>query len=208
MGYHRAGFTRIVGVDHEPQPRYPFEFVQADALDYLATHGQDFDLIHASPPCQRWVPRAVGHFPDLITPTRSILQRRGLPYVIENVPTAPLENPVTLCGTAFGLQVVRHRNFETDPPITLKPAPCQHDKPVVKHGRPPDRGNQYHGITGHFSDVAFAHKAMGIDWKMTQAELAQAIPPAYTEWIGRQMLIAIRQSCPSAVLRSEPCEPS
>ena len=199
MGYHRAGFAAIVGVDIEPQPRYPFAFVQADALDYLREHGHDFDLVHASPPCQRWsnITRTAGaqdSHPDLITPTRALLQELGLPYVIENVANAPLIDPVMLCGTAFGLLVIRHRFFETRPALTLEPAPCQHERQAVKCGRPPDRQHQYHSVYGHFSDVAFAHRAMGIDWRMTQGELAQAIPPAYTEWIGRQMLLALQST--------------
>jgi DNA (cytosine-5)-methyltransferase 1 len=116
-----------------------------------------------------------------------MLQATSKPYVIENVPGAPLRNPITLCGTMFDLLVIRHRIFETNPPLYWPPAPCRHTRPVVKCGRPPDPDKHYHSVIGNFSNVAFAQQAMGIDW-MTQDELAQAIPPAYTEWIGKQLL--------------------
>lgn len=123
MGYHRAGF-RVVGVDTKPQPRYPFEFVQADALAFLEKHGPYFDAVHASPPCQafttlRHLPTSRSH-PNLIPATRELLDSLGKPYVIENVPGAPLLNPVVLCGTMFdlrtrcGAQLRRHRLFETN----------------------------------------------------------------------------------------------
>ena len=123
MGYHRAGFTEIVGVDSAAMPRYPFEFVRGDALEYLAAHGHEFDAIHASPPCQafstlRFMPNAKPH-PDLVDPTRQLLIASGKPYVIENVMGAPLRNPTMLCGTMFGLgtgdaELRRHRIFETN----------------------------------------------------------------------------------------------
>lgn len=196
MGYYRAfgPDTYILGVDIEPQPHYPFDFQLGDALDFMRyPAARDFDFYHASPPCQRWssITKTAGtqdNHPNLITPTRIWLQATGKPYAIENVPGSPLENPVILCGTMFGLDVIRHRLFETNPIILCPPGSCRHEKPVVKHGRPPKRGKEYHGITGHFSDVEWAHVAMGIDWKMTQSELAEAIPPAYTEWIGQQLL--------------------
>jgi len=196
MGYCRAfgPGVYILGVDIEPQPRYPFEFVQADALEFMRDgRGDGFDFYHASPPCQRWssitkTAKAEHEHPNLITPTRLCLQTTGKAYVIENVVGAPLQNPVTLCGTMFGLKVIRHRLFETNPTIWWPPRPCQHEMRVIKHGRPPDREREYHGVTGHFSDVEWAHVAMGINWKMLQGELAEAIPPAYTEWIGQQLI--------------------
>lgn len=191
MGYHRAGFTDIVGIDHLPQPHYPFEFVQADAIEYCKQRGAEFDIIHASPPCQRFSAMRVvwpdREHEDLLTPTRELLLELNKPYIIENVPGAPLVNPIMLCGTMFGLLVIRHRMFETNPPIYFVPAPCAHLRKVVKHGRRPNRKTQYHGVTGGFPDVEFAREAMDIDW-MTQKELAQAIPPAYTEWLGKQLL--------------------
>lgn len=191
MGYHRAGFE-VVGVDIAPQPHYPFEFHRADALEYLTAHGHEFDAIHASPPCQRWagITRTAGtqdEYPDLITPLRPLLQATGLPYVIENGVNAPLLGTLILCGTMFGLLLQRHRLFETNPPILFPPYSCNHHRKVVKHGRKPDRDKHFAGVTGHFSDVEFAKQAMGIDW-MTQGELAEAIPPAYTEYLGRYLI--------------------
>jgi DNA (cytosine-5)-methyltransferase 1 len=189
MGYYRAGFE-VVGVDITPQPRYPFEFVQADALEYVAAHGHEFDVIHASPPCQRFVATAKqsgtsDQHPDLIEATRAALVELGRPYVIENVPAAPLINPLLLCGTMFSLRVIRHRAFETSPAIYFPPHPCAHPT----HG-PGRRGNEGTGewvsLYGHFAGVTKARQAIGIDW-MTRDELAQAIPPTYTEFIGRQI---------------------
>lgn len=116
-GYHLAGFD-VVGVDIEPQPNYPFEFVQADAIEYIRAHGGGFALIHASPPCQAWSPLNAYNkkdYPELIAPAREAIQSTGKPYVIENVPTAEsqLVNPTMLCGTMFDLKIYRHRLFET-----------------------------------------------------------------------------------------------
>lgn len=196
MGYHRAGFE-VVGVDISPQPRYPFEFIQADALDYLKKHGQEFDAIHASPPCQGYssiTPDKSKHV-YLIAPIREILKTTGKPYVIENVPGARkhLHNPLLLCGTMFGLNVIRHRYFETHPALWFTPYSCSHQKKAVKCGRTPDRLSQYHSIAGHFPDMDYAKDAMGIDW-MKRHELAQAIPPAYTEWIGKELIAIFEAS--------------
>jgi DNA (cytosine-5)-methyltransferase 1 len=128
MGYHRAGFDEIVGVDIEPQPRYPFAFFQGDALEYCAAHGSEFDAIHASPPCQAYTRMARGllesqgrgrEYPDLIHATRSALHLAGVVSVIENVPGAPLLGPVMLCGSSFGLLVQRHRLFESTVPMLV-----------------------------------------------------------------------------------------
>lgn len=200
-GYRRAGFTDITGVDIAPQPRYPFRFVQADALDYLRgliNSGEvaGFDLIHASPPCQAYSKaqhiRDNGHeHPDLVAGTRRLLRRAGVPYVIENVPGAPLENGVVLCGTLFDLRVYRHRLFESSalflaprcahPPYLRDGYVCVYGN-VVRGRQTGTRGNKYRRYT-----TAYARRAMGIDW-MTRDELAQAIPPAYTEYIGREMI--------------------
>src|SRR5690348_16558972 len=116
MGYHRAGFE-VVGVDIKPQKNYPFEFHQADALEFLKIHGHEFDAIHASPPCQRYsvgrhIHQSGGNHPDLVHPTRSLLEATGKPWVIENVMGSPVAG-VTLCDLMFGLKVLRHRLFET-----------------------------------------------------------------------------------------------
>lgn len=187
MGYHRGGATRVIGVDTDPQPLYPFEFIQADAFKYIADNFQKYDLIHVSPVCKRYssITKTAGtqdSHPDQIAALRELLIWTGKPYVIENVPGSPLENPLMLCGTMFGLNIERHRLFETNPVIWFPPAPCRHDKKVVKHGRRPDREKHYAAVSGHFSDVAFAQQAMEIDW-LGQSGLSQAIPPAFTSWI-------------------------
>jgi len=214
MGYHRAGFE-VVGVDIAPQPRYPFEFHQADALEYCAEHGHEFDVIHASPPCQfatrlRSLHAARHEYVNWIPQTREALRLTGLPFVIENVAGARvhLRSPVMLCGTMFGLRtgdadLWRHRLFEINGPLFLVPS-CQHRNRVIGiyggHGR--DR--RVVTVVGHTGEkstrqatngfsCAERNEAMRIDW-MTQAELSQAIPPAYTEFIGRQLLQAIESS--------------
>lgn len=189
MGYYRAGITDITGVDIEPQPRYPFDFVQGDALDYLQVYGHEYDIIHASPPCQKWTSLAGRYqdrdYPDFIADTRQMLQNTGRPYVIENVPGAPLHNPLMLCGTMFGLNVIRHRLFECNPPIYFAPASCAHLKKTTKQGGTPSQ-DKYICVTGNFKNPKFAGQSMGIDW-MIRRELSQAIPPAYTEYIGKVM---------------------
>jgi DNA (cytosine-5)-methyltransferase 1 len=188
MGYHRAGFD-VYGVDIRPQPRYPFWFQRADSLTFPLV---GFDVIHASPPCQAYTnaQKIQGNqHPQLIEPIRARLRAAGVPYVIENVPGAPLDNPVTLCGASFGLKVYRHRLFEANFPI-VEPLHPQHQWDNVKMGRQPQRGEFIQPV-GHFTDVEFAKEAMGIDW-MTRDELREAIPPAYTQWIGLQMLSYVR----------------
>jgi DNA (cytosine-5)-methyltransferase 1 len=190
MGYYNAGFD-VVGVDICHQKNYPFEFHQADALEFLHLRGHEFDAIHASPPCQaysetRKIQR--NEHPDLIPPTRTALQKLGLPWVIENVPGAPLINPVMLCGAMFGLRTYRHRLFETSLPITV-PAHPEHTAPQAKMGRPPKAGEFIH-VVGNFPGVDYARKAMEIDWA-NRNEMAQAIPPAYTEYLGRQLRAAL-----------------
>jgi DNA (cytosine-5)-methyltransferase 1 len=201
MGYSRAGFE-VVGVDHLPQKHYPFEFHQADALEYLAEHGQEFDVIHASPPCQKFsaitrAKRLQSRHADLIAPVRRLLVEAGKPYVIENVPRAPLLDPLVLCGTMFGLHVIRHRLFETSPSIYFRP-PCEcKNKHTQIGGRHGFLGGTYQNKMEGFITVVggtFTREvgawAMGIDW-MTRAELSQAIPPAYTNWIGKQLMASL-----------------
>lgn len=203
MGYHRAGFE-IVGVDIAPQPRYPFEFVQADALEYVAAHGREFDAIHASPPCQGYSLLAhapnraasAAKYPKLVSRVRNELVEVGRPWVIENVPGAGLENPLTLCGTMFGLRTHKHRCFEMSHPLYFVPGNCNRAR-VIKSPGSGKRLAQYFDATspmvtvaGHLFSLDAGRAAMGVDW-MTRAELAEAIPPAYTEYIGRHLLAAI-----------------
>lgn len=202
MGYHQAGFE-VVGVDFFPMPNYPFELVEGvHAIDYIKKHAHEFDVIHASPPCQayswaakRWhdVPRR-----DLIAPTRKALIATGLPYVIENVVGAPLNNPITLCGLSFrdtatfeNPCVLKHRRFESNVPL-VAPAHVKHVPNGVKEGI-------YITVAGHGGDNARGNHsaarwqaAMGIDWTTDRHELAEAIPPDYTKFIGKQLLAWLR----------------
>jgi DNA (cytosine-5)-methyltransferase 1 len=189
MGYYYAGYTPV-GIDINPQPNYPFEFIQEDVTNLTLLRG--FDLIHASPPCQRWsskTMRAEEH-PDLITPLRPLLQDAGVPYVIENVPGAPLADPIQLCGSAFGLGVQRHRLFESN--ASLSGVECNHGAQPKKY-RVYDHGKWYMSrvvpVYGNGGGKAKEHwaEAMGIDW-MTHVEMAEAIPPAYTQYLGEQLL--------------------
>ena len=189
MGYHQAGFDDIVGVDIKPMKRYPFTFVQGDALEYVAIHGHEFDAIHASPPCQAYSKMSQvnnNEYADLVAVTRAALIATNKPYVIENVPGAPLINPLTLCGTMFGLKVIRHRLFESSPVIWFPPATCRHDTGGMKKaGRGPSPNGFWSiaGKGGGYDTKRGWQKAMGINW-MILTELAQAIPPAYTKFIG------------------------
>jgi DNA (cytosine-5)-methyltransferase 1 len=196
MGYHRAGFD-VVGVDIQPQPNYPFEFVQDDALALMSTwpwwDEPPFDAIHASPPCQAYTDLKARHrhidHPDLVEPTQDLLRSTGLPYVIENVPGAPLLDPITICGSSVGLGVRRHRLFETN--WSLMAPSCAHGAQhpqfdVYEHGR--WIKSSVARVYGHGGGKGDGWPdAMQIDW-MTRRELAQAIPPAYTELIGHQLL--------------------
>jgi DNA (cytosine-5)-methyltransferase 1 len=194
VGYARAGFE-VVGVDHVPQKHYPFEFIQADALEFLAkVKPGEWDVIHASPPCQRWTraqnaaKNAQAH-PDLIAPTRQVLRRIGSPYVIENVVGAPLENAITVCGLALGAQVKRHRLFESSEMLFAPSCPSHTVDYYVIFGH--EVRNRRHGAAaGRKNSIALGRLAMGIDW-MTRAELSQAIPPAYTEFVGSQLRRAL-----------------
>lgn len=194
MGYHRAGFE-VVGVDIEPQPNYPFEFHQADALEFLDDYGRSFDAIHASPPCQSFTAYrrrgdGVGEgYPDLIGLTRDLLVGTGAPYVIENVEGAPLDNPIRLCGTGFALDVRRHRLFES--PVPLMGMPCAHGRHAPRFPAATNRvGNSRRTVEVGVWRIPLDQqkRAMGIDWDVTLHELSESIPPAYTEFIGQQLL--------------------
>ncbi len=203
MGYHGAGFD-VVGVDINPQPHYPFEFHQGDAMTWPL---EGFDAIHASPPCQHFS-QAVktknrDNHPDLLDPTRDRLIASGVPYVIENVPTAPLRDYITLCGSSFGLPIRRHRKFESA--LLLMSRPCAHNSPDYPAIYPPawNRTNPLRvlSISGGYQvgkhpgpELLEMHKAaMGIDWDISYNELSNAIPPAYTEWIGRQLIASLER---------------
>lgn len=190
MGLHQAWpEAEIIGVDMLPQPRYPFNFIQCDAFQ-LTLSWSTFDFIWASPPCQlysastrEW--RAKGReYPDLIARVREQLPV-GIPSVIENVVGAPLINPIMLCGSMFGLKVYRHRLFETSVRIDAPLHPV-HTIKQAKVGRPP-RDGEFCNPVGHFPNLAYHRSAMGVDW-MNKKELSQAIPPAYSEFIGRQLI--------------------
>jgi DNA (cytosine-5)-methyltransferase 1 len=197
MGLHRAGFE-VTGVDHRPQPHYPFRFVQADALN-PPFDLDDFDLVWASPPCQAYSVANNIHgrkdHPDLIEATRELLASGSVHYVIENVPGAPLRNPATLCGSHFGLGVKRHRLFESSFLVLARQCPKGHPGDWVSvfghtvlsrgHvvGKAKGGGNR---IRRRHLGTSVGREAMGIDW-MTRKELSQAIPPAYSEYIGRQV---------------------
>jgi len=189
-GYRLAGFD-VHGVDINPQPHNPHAFTQADAFDFLREFGHEFDFIHASPPCQAYTKAAkqwrnAGRsYPDLIEETRQLLQECGKPWVIENVPGAPLRNPILLNGSVFGILVHRPRLFETSFRLVQ---PCVQAMRPIKMGRPIHRGDIIQPV-GHFSGVEYARKQMGLPW-MTRRELSQAIPPAYTKWIAEQWLAA------------------
>ena len=201
VGYHRAGFD-VVGVDIEPQPDYPFRFHRHDALQFLKEHARSFDAVHASPPCQHYCRTNRGNngnhlaYPDLVADTRRALDRTALPYVIENVPGAPLHDPVTLCGEMFGLRVIRHRLFESNLPL-LQPEHRRHRGRVHGHNHGVDYTGYYFTVAGHgggadgnFNDWK---SAMDIDWITTKRALTQAVPPAYTELVGARLLAGMQR---------------
>jgi DNA (cytosine-5)-methyltransferase 1 len=189
MGYHLAGFD-VLGVDVNPQPRYPFRFVQADALQYLDFEADAFDVIHASPPCHDHTPLKSVAGTDgtdwLLPATRDVLAAGGKPYVIENVAAATMVDPITLCGGMFGLRTYRHRRFESNIPLV---APA-HPKHVIRTATKQRRARWAEGwhvsITGDVGTYV-GPEGLGIDW-MDGNGLSQAIPPAYTQFIGEQLL--------------------
>lgn len=203
VGYHRAGF-RVLGVDIKPQPHYPFEFYRGDVFQFLNKYGtQHFDAIHASPPCQAYSVANNIHLrddhPDLVATTRERLTASGLPYVIENVPGAPLLNPFTLCGLTFGLNVKRHRLFESNVWMMVNPCGGHDGDWLLVFGHTVlERGTVVGKAKGGGNTIRRKHvgtdrgrEAMGIDW-MNRDELSQAIPPAYTEFVGSQLLDHLR----------------
>lgn len=218
-GYHDAGFE-VIGVDIEPQPHYPYRFHEIDALDLMmemlrdrAVCGfllEDLDAIHASPPCQRWAQATLSQrqagreYPDLITPLRPLLEATGLPWVLENVPQAPIRGDVRLCGCMFGLeipegQLLRERWFETSwgPPETGTAGSVtyhDHHAPSISiagHGTP----SWQRKLTGHVP-LAKWRQVMGISW-MNRAELTEAIPPAYTRFVGTLLREVLSEQDPA-----------
>lgn len=209
MGYHRAGFE-VVGVDINPQPRYPFEFHQDDALEFLAEHGHEFDAIHASPPCQTYSRTKTLHtneHPDLVGVTRDALNATGKPWVMENVVGAPLIDPLRLCGSEFDmtaedvdgvpLQLIRHRLFESNVPLTGNGG-CRHRKDMVTasvygagggwtpaHRDNPDRRG------GYIPHTDVLRRLVGVDWT-NKHELSQVVPPIFAEHIGKQLMAHLR----------------
>lgn len=192
MGYAKAGF-QVVGVDIKPHKDYPFEMIVADVMDLTPDQLQEFDLIHASPPCQPFtslmnLAHAQGkktNKHDLLEPTRHLLRASGVDYIIENVPNAPLIRPIMLCGSAFGLGVRRHRLFESM--LRLTGTQCNHKaqgRPIGVYGSMRDQIPN----GGKTADsIEQAREAMGIDWAMKWGDIVEAIPPAYTKYLANQI---------------------
>jgi len=201
MGLHRAGFD-VIGVDIKPQPRYPFAFIQGDALK-PPVRLSDFDLVWASPPCQAHSSIAkqnrkrrpdTYHHPDLVADTRALISSART-WVIENVIGAPLVSPVMLCGSMFGLDVKRHRIFEA--PFLIPTGQCVHRNHAPKYRSldkrrafAPARFVGVHGHLNYAGEKQIRQRAMGIDW-MNDYELTQSIPPDYSEHVGRYALMAL-----------------
>ncbi len=197
MGYHLAGFD-VVGVDIAPQPNYPFTFHKGDALEFVSTCDMDYEVIHASPPCQAYSAFRVltkKERPDLYSLTRAMIPA-WMPYVIENVIGAPYRSGVVLCGSMFGLPFRRHRNFESS--IGLLAPSCRHDLQTSLLG--------IYGASDGYHPPGFKHPGrrrgprqvttpearalMNMPWA-TRAEITQAIPPVFSEFIGRQLMQAL-----------------
>jgi DNA (cytosine-5)-methyltransferase 1 len=218
-GYHQAGFD-VTGVDIKPQPHFPFKFIQADAMTFPL---DGYDVIHASPPCQAYSvlrrPHSNKNYPDLIPEIRQRLITSGKPWVIENVPGAPLKSPLILCGSMFDLKageryLRRHRLFEMSQ-VIYPPTKCTHKGEAIGvygHGGNAVRWTSANGIDkgrypngrkgGYQGTTAEKREAMAIDW-MTDREISQAIPPAYTKFIGEQLIKAKFSSIIKSISRKE-----
>ncbi|MFF5297874.1 DNA methylase [Streptomyces sp. NPDC013161] len=206
-GYRRAFVNcHITGVDIQAQPDYPGDaFHQGDAIDYIRAHGHEYDFIHASPPCQgEGAPTkgtnkarnaAIGRtYPRLIAPTRAALEATGRPYAMENVPGSDVRKDLRLCGEQFGLAVLMHRYFELARWTTVQPPHPKHRGYVRgwRHGE--YREGPYvaaYGAGGGKATVSEIREAKGIDWSTDHFRLREALPPAYTEWIGRAFLATL-----------------
>lgn len=210
-GYARAGFD-VTGVDNRPQPRYPHRFIQADALTYIAEHGHEYDAIHASPPCHDHTELGFKHggrLPSdgtgwMLGATIEALRSGTAPWVVENVPRAEMPGAFTLCARSFGAtQLRRHRKFLTSFPVLIPPCACQRGAATIgvygdlsrsdrSMGRNPDGRRRYSVRAG----VATARELLGCPW-MTGPELSQAIPPAYTEFVGEQLRVHLTATVPT-----------
>lgn len=201
VGYQRAGFD-VTGVDISQHADYPFGLFVADAIEFLDTWSDtfSFDAVHASPPCPRYSvatpEKNRDAHPDLIEPIRERLTALGIPFVIENVPGAPLVDPVMLCGSIFDLEVRRHRLFESN--IHIDQPSCRHKGQTVYgvYGQHGDKNGAVARPDGtsrgtKARDAAHAREVMGIDWMTDWSDLADAIPPAYTEYIGHELIESI-----------------
>jgi len=193
-GYIDAGFD-VTGVDIAPQPDYPGTFVQGDALEYLKAHGHEYDAIHTSPPCQASSALTKGtnkgrEYLNLIPDTRRLLAGYPVPTIMENVQGSDLRRDMTLCGEMFGLEVIRHRYFEINGTPFHEPIHRKHRGRVAgyRHGQWHD-GPYFavYGDGGGKGTIPQWQRAMGIDWTSNRKSIAEAIPPAYTRWIGRQV---------------------
>lgn len=195
-GYSLAGFSDITGIDFIYQKKYPFNFIQDDAIDFLTKFGANFDFIHASPPCQLW---ASGYnpnrdqYPDLITPLRDILTNLDKPYIIENVIKAPLKIPIMICGGGLGIkyenmQLHRHRIFESN--LNLVGMPCKKiadiTATITGSGTPTGTLQKL----GRGLKIGEKRALMGMPWASVKG-LAEAVPPAYTLYLGKQVLVQI-----------------
>lgn len=201
-GYHQAGFD-VVGVDIDPQPRYPFAFIQYDATQLDQRFLRSFDALHASPPCQKHSDLAkrngnADEWPCFIAPMRAMFEASGLLYVIENVEGAPLITPTMLCGTMFPeTRVLRHRLFETNwhfttPPHGKHPLVYTMDKRKAHYGKLNEWTSPVQVTGGGNCSKAAAADAMGMPWASKHG-LNEAIPPAYTRWIGEQLIDRLQQ---------------
>jgi hypothetical protein len=203
MGYARAGFE-IIGIDQRPMPDYPFEFVQGDALRLVSRYAKGCVAVHASPPCHasslmtKGTNREISsRYVDLIAATREALWKTHLPTVIENVQGAAVRKDVTLCGEMFGLRVIRHRHFELGRWRVIEPDHIEHKGNANgwRH-RQWLQGYYYqvHGTGGSRGTLEEWSAAMGIDWMHSKAVMSQAIPPAYTEWLGHALMRRVSRS--------------
>lgn len=190
MGYHQSGFE-IIGCDNKPQPNYPFKFFKGDWQQALQKYSAWADAIHASPPCQEYsVTRSLhsNTHDALIEPVRQALQATGKPYIIENVPPAPLRNAIILDGPMFNLKVIKKRKFESNV-LLLKPGNGAIHGKVIEYAKQRLNPDYYYYITaGHMpGTVKQWSDALGISWMKNKSELAQAIPPSYTHFLGNQL---------------------